>query len=89
MLLQLLLTQQLLVAIKGVQWLRIVETVSRLHFSSRYKLSDWCFCASAIKIKSSMCSEPSKHFLYKCHGLFVNSPVKITAKSCLKCLSIH
>ena len=44
---------------------------------------------SAINVKSSMCSESTKHFWQKCHGLFVNSPVVITAKSCLKCRSIH
>ncbi|KAK2186708.1 hypothetical protein NP493_193g02037 [Ridgeia piscesae] len=32
-----------------------------------------------------MCTETTKVFWYKCHGLFVNSPVMITVKSCLKC----
>ena len=50
---------------------------------------DLCFCACAINVKSSMCSETSKHFRYNCHGLFVNSHVMFTAKSCLKCCSIH
>ena len=57
----------------------------RLHFSDRYKLSDWRFCACAVNVKSSMCSETTKYFWYKCHELFVNSPVMITVKSCLKC----
>ena len=38
-----------------------------------------------IKVKSSMSSQTTKHFRYKCHGLFVNSPVMITVKSFLKC----
>ena len=32
-----------------------------------------------------MCNETTKHFWYKCLGLFVNSPVMITVKSCLTC----
>ena len=31
-----------------------------------------------------MYSETTKHFGYKCHGLLVNSPVMITAKSFFK-----
>ena len=42
-----------------------------LTFSGRYKRSDWRFCACAINVKSSMCSETTKNFPYKCHGLFV------------------
>ena len=64
-------------------------TVSRLHFSGRYKRSDWRFCACAINVKSSMCSEPTKHFWYKCHVLFVNSSVMNTVKSCFKRRSIQ
>ena len=63
--------------------------VSRLHSSGRYKLSDWHFCACAINVKSSMCSETTKHVWYRCHGLFVNSPVMTTVNSCLKFRSIH
>ena len=63
--------------------------VVALTFSGRYKSTDWRFCACAINIKSSMCSEPTKHFWCKCHGLFVNSPVMVTVKSCLKCRSIQ
>ena len=68
-----------------------VASHSRLHFSDRYKLSDWRVCARMHdkNIKSSMCSETTKHFWYKCHGLFGNSPVMIIVKSCLKCRSIQ
>ena len=31
--------------------------LSRLHFSGRYKLSGWRFCACAINVNPSMCSE--------------------------------
>ena len=31
----------------------------------------------------------TKHFWYKCHGLFDNSPVMTSVKNCLKFLSIH
>ena len=55
-----------------------------LTFSGCYQLSDLHLCACAINVKSSMCSETTKHFLYKCHGLFVNSPVMTTVYSCLK-----
>ena len=41
--------------------------------------------ACAITVKSSMSSETTKHFRYKCHELFVNFPVMITVKSFLKC----
>ena len=61
------------------------ETLSRLHFFGRKKRSYLRFCACAINVKSS--SEATKHFRYKCHELFVNSPVMITVKSVLKCLS--
>ena len=40
-------------------------------------------------VKSSMCSEMTKDFRYKCHGLFVNSPMMITLKSFLKCRSMQ
>ena len=59
------------------------------NFSDCYKLFDWRFCACTINVTSSMCSEMTKHVLYKCHGLSVNSPVVITVKSCLKCRSIQ
>ena len=34
-------------------------------------------------------SDTIKDFRYKCHGLFVNSPVMISVKSFLKCRSIQ
>jgi len=43
----------------------------------------------AINVKSSICSETTKYFLYKCHELFVNSHVMITVKSCFKCRSVQ
>ena len=42
-----------------------------LTFSRRYKSSDWRFSASAIYVRSSMCSENTKHLWYKYYGLFV------------------
>ncbi len=63
-------------------------TLSRLRFSGRYNLSNLRFCACAINVTSSICSETTKYFLFKCRGLFVNSSVMITVKSCLKCCSI-
>ena len=36
-----------------------------------YNRSDWRFCACAINVKSSMCSEKTKHLWYKYYGLFV------------------
>ena len=65
------------------------SALSRLHFSGRYKLSDWRFYACAINVTSSLCSETAKRFWYKCHGLFVNSPEMITMKGCLKYRSIQ
>ena len=35
------------------------------------------FCACAINVKSSMSSETTKHYRYKCHELFINFPVMI------------
>ena len=66
---------------------RLIEPGSGLHFSGSYKLSDWPFCVT--NLKSSMCSEITKPFWYKCHGLFDNSPIMTTVKSCLKFRSIH
>jgi len=54
-----------------------------------YTFSDWPFCVCATNLKSSMCSEITKQFSYKCHGLFDNSPVITTVKGCLKCRSMH
>ena len=34
----------------------------RLHFSGRYKLSGWRFCACAINVKSSVCSETQRMY---------------------------
>jgi len=51
--------------------------------------SGWRFCACAINVKSSMCSETTKHFRYKCHEPFVKFPVMITVKSFLKCRSMQ
>ena len=58
--------------------------MSRLHFSGRYKRSDWRLCASAINVKLWMSSETTKNFRYKCHDLFGNSPLVITVKRFLK-----
>ena len=33
-----------------------------LTFFWHYKRSDWCFCACAINVKSSMCGKMTKHF---------------------------
>ena len=41
------------------------------------------YCAWATLVPSSTCSKTTKHFRYKCHGLFGNSPVVITVKSCV------
>ena len=68
---------------------KLIEPGSGLHFCGSHKLSDWSFCVYANKLKSSVCSEITKHFLYKCHRLFDNSPVMTTVKSCLKFRSIH
>ena len=68
---------------------RLIEPSSGWHFSGSYKLSDWPFCVRATNLKSSVCSEITKHFWYKCHGLFDNSPVMTTVKSCLKFHSLH
>ena len=57
--------------------------LSRLHFFGRHKLSGWRSCAYAINVKLSICSETQNVLWYKCHGLFINSPVVITLKSCL------
>ena len=54
------------------------NSVVALTVFRRYKRSDWRLCACAINVKSSMSSETTKHFRYKCHGLFVNSPMMIT-----------
>ena len=67
----------------------IIIHVVAFTFFRCYKLSDWHFCACAINVKSSMCSETTKHFWYKCHWLFVNSPMMTTVNSCLKYRSIH
>ena len=40
-----------------------------------------------VNVKSSMPSETTKHFQYKCHGLFI--AVMITVKSFLKCRSMQ
>ena len=37
----------------------------------RYKRSDWRFCACVIYVKSSISSDTTRHFRYKCYGLFV------------------
>ena len=42
-----------------------------LTFFRRYKRSDWRFCACAINVKSSICSEMTKHVWDKYYGLFV------------------
>ena len=42
----------------------------------------------SLNVKSSMSSE-TKPCWYKCHELFVNSPVMITVKSFLKCYSMQ
>ena len=47
------------------------------------------FDACAINVKSSMSSKTTKHFRYKSHELFGNSPVMITVKSFLKCRSMQ
>ena len=62
---------------------------SRIHVSVHFKLSDWRFWACAINVKSSVSSETAKYFWYKCHGLFINSPVMTTMKSYLKRCSKH
>ena len=76
-------------------WLIIIILVAYMSrcrvyiFSGCYKLSDWRFFARAGYVQSSICSETTKYFWHKCHGLFVNPPVMITVKSYLKCRSIH
>ena len=42
-----------------------------LTFFRRYKRSDWRFCACAINVKSSICSETTKYIWYKYYCLFV------------------
>ena len=66
---------------------KLIEPGSGLHCFGSYKLSDWPFCAT--NLKSSMCSEITKPFWYKYHGLFDNSPVITTVKSCLNIRSIY
>ena len=43
-------------------------TVSRLHFPVAINVPIDVFCACAINVKSSTCSETTKHCLYKSHG---------------------
>ena len=62
------------------QGCKLIEPGSGLHFSGSCKLSDWPFCVCATALKSSVCSEITKHFWYKCHS---------TVKSCLTFRSIH
>ena len=45
--------------------------VVALTFFRRYKRSDLRFCACAINVKSSMCSEITKHIWYKYCGMSV------------------
>ena len=59
------------VKLTGKSQTETLVTLSRLHFPDRYKPSDWRFCACAINVKSSICSETTKHFWYKCRGLFI------------------
>ena len=51
---------------------RLVERASvvALTFFRRYKRPDWRFCACAIYVKSSVCSEKTIHLWYKYYGLF-------------------
>ena len=46
--------------------------VVALTFSRRSKRSDWRFCACAIYVKSSICSEKTKYLWYKYYVLFVS-----------------
>ena len=46
-------------------------------------------CLLGVVIKSSISSETTKHFRYKCHELFVKSPVMITVKSFVNCRSME
>ena len=62
----------------STQGCKLIEPGSGLYFSGSHKLSDRPFCVCATTLKSSVCSEITKHFLYKCHGLFDNSPVMTT-----------
>ena len=50
---------------------RKTVSIVALTFLRRYKCSDWRFCACAIIVNSSMCSERTKHLWYKYYGLFV------------------
>ena len=68
---------------------RLIQPRSGSHLLGSYTLSDWPFCVCRTPSKSSMCSEITKHFWHKCHGLFDNSPVMATVKSCLTFHSIH
>ena len=64
------------------------QTVSRLHFPV-VKNVPIDVSACAININSSISSETTKQFRYKCHELFVKSPVMITVKGFLKCRSMQ
>ena len=68
-------------------WLRtewIVSNVVALTFSRRYKRSDWRFCACTINVKSTMCSETTKHLWYTYHGLFVRCIKPLSKVICRK-----
>ena len=56
--------------ISALDVIGVVDAVA-LTFSGRYKRSGWRFCACAIYVKSSMCSEKTKHLWYQNYGMFV------------------
>ena len=64
-----------LVYVKGQRYMSKFSGTFRpavaLTYFQRYKRSDGRFCACAINVKSSMCSETTKHLWHKYHGLFV------------------